>query len=72
MFINTDILALYISKLFNRNSFNFPCQILRTQIKRFFSHELVEYDKNVNPKEPSQEDDGVRQQYLYPRNMSSL
>lgn len=33
-------------------------QIIRTQIKRFYSHELVEYDKNVDPKE-AKDDDGV-------------
>ncbi|KAL7046932.1 hypothetical protein ACKWTF_002749 [Chironomus riparius] len=31
-------------------------EIIRTQIKRFYSHELVEYDKNVDPKEAKDED----------------
>jgi hypothetical protein len=34
-------------------------KIIRTQIKRFYSHELVEYDKNVDPKDANNDDDGV-------------
>jgi len=31
-------------------------QIIKTQIKRFYSHEFVEYDKNADPKEEAGED----------------
>lgn len=34
-------------------------QIIKTQIKRFYSHELVEYDKNVDPRKREDSEDKV-------------
>lgn len=34
-------------------------QIIKTQIKRFYSHELVEYDKNVDPRQREDSEDKV-------------
>lgn len=34
-------------------------QIIKTQIKRFYSHELVEYDKNVDPRNKEDSEDKV-------------
>lgn len=34
-------------------------QIIKTQIKRFYSHEVVEYDKNVDPRHREDSEDKV-------------
>lgn len=50
-----------IKSFFNSLSlfYLFFFQIVRTQIKRFWSNELIEYDKNVNSKD-TKDDDGVK------------
>lgn len=40
-------------------SMAFITQIIKTQIKRFYSHELVEYDKNVDPRNKEDSEDKV-------------
>lgn len=42
---------------------SFVLQIIKTQIKRFYSHELVEYDKNVDPRAKEDSDDKVISHY---------
>lgn len=37
----------------------FTTQIIKTQIKRFYSHELVEYDKNADPRSREDSEDKV-------------
>lgn len=37
----------------------FITQIIKTQIKRFYSHEIVEYDKNVDPRNKEDSEDKV-------------
>lgn len=37
----------------------FITQIIKTQIKRFYSHEVVEYDKNVDPRSREDSEDKV-------------
>lgn len=34
-------------------------QIIKTQIKRFYSHEIVEYDRNVDPRKREDSEDKV-------------
>lgn len=40
-------------------SMAFTTQIIKTQIKRFYSHEIVEYDKNVDPRNKEDSEDKV-------------
>lgn len=45
-------------KFLSSNGF-FMSQIIKTQIKRFYSHEIVEYDKNADPRCKEDSEDKV-------------